>query len=270
MSDVREGFYRQVMQALDDGAVPFLVGGAVALAEYSGVTRTTKDLDLFIRKTSWDAAAEALTRHGVKPTLPYPHWLGKAEGNGELVDLIFNGGNGLTPVDDGWFTYARDATVFGLPIKMCAPEEMIWSKAFVMERERFDGADVLHLLRGTGATLDWPRLVSRFGAHWRVLLTHLILFDFAYPGERAVVPRWVVRSLASHLTGVAAEGDEARVCRGTLLSRTQYLVDLEAWHYRDAREWPFGPIPKEELQVWTDAIAEETKPRPATNIADEA
>ena len=27
-------------------------------------------------------------------------------------------------------------------------EESLWQKAFIMERERYDGADVAHLLRG--------------------------------------------------------------------------------------------------------------------------
>jgi hypothetical protein len=30
---------------------------------------------------------------------------------------------------------------YDVPVIFCPPEEMIWSKAFVMERERYDGAD---------------------------------------------------------------------------------------------------------------------------------
>ena len=64
-------------------------------------------------------------------------------------------------------------------------EEMIWSKAFLMERERFDGADVLHLMRARQKEINWPRLLSRFGEHWRVLLSHLVLFPYVYPNEPA-------------------------------------------------------------------------------------
>jgi hypothetical protein len=35
---------------------------------------------------------------------------------------------------------------------------MIWSKGFVMERERFDGADVTHLLRAVGPKLNWDHV----------------------------------------------------------------------------------------------------------------
>ena len=61
---------------------------------------------------------------------------------------------------------------------------MIWTKAFVMERERYDGGDVAHLLLKCSEQLDWHRLVSRFDSHWRVLLSHLILFGYIYPSEK--------------------------------------------------------------------------------------
>ena len=34
-----------------------------------------------------------------------------------------------------------------MPGPLIPAEEMIWSKAFIMERERYDGADVAHILR---------------------------------------------------------------------------------------------------------------------------
>jgi hypothetical protein len=44
-------------------------------------------------------------------------------------------------VDDLWFAHATPGDVLGIPVRLCPPEEMIWSKAFIMERERYDGAD---------------------------------------------------------------------------------------------------------------------------------
>ena len=69
-------------------------------------------------------------------------------------------------------------------LRLCPLEELVWSKAFVQERERFDGADVLHLLRDAGRDIDWPRLVARFGDYWPVLLSHLVSFHFVYPDHR--------------------------------------------------------------------------------------
>jgi hypothetical protein len=41
-----------------------------------------------------------------------------------------------------------------------------------------------------------------------------------------------------------------------LLSREQYLVDVERFGYRDARVEPLGRMTPEELDVWTAAINE--------------
>jgi hypothetical protein len=38
------------------------------------------------------------------------------------------------------------------------------------------------------------------------------------------------------------------VCRGTLLSPTQYLIDVEQWGYHDARLPPFGHMTPEQIE----------------------
>ena len=116
--------------------------------------------------------------------MPFPHWLGKIHAGQHFMDVIFNSGNGVARVDDLWFDHAPRTNVLGVIVRLSPAEEMIWSKAFIQERERFDGADVLHLLREVGPSLDWPRLLMRFGDYWRVLLSHLILFGFVYPDKR--------------------------------------------------------------------------------------
>ena len=57
------------------------------------------------------------------------------------------------------------SVVLEVPVHLAAAEEMIWSKAFVMERERYDGADILHILRKSAREVDWVRLLRRFGPH---------------------------------------------------------------------------------------------------------
>ncbi len=102
-------------------------------------------------------------------------------------------------MDDSWFDRARDDKLLGVPVKLCAPEEMIWMKAYVMERERFDGADIAHILRCCASEIDWRHLVRRFGPDWRVLLSHLILFGYIYPGERARIPAAIMEDLITQL-----------------------------------------------------------------------
>ena len=47
---------------------------------------------------------------------------------------------------------------------------------------------------------------------------------------------------------------DSKVCQGTLLSRAQYLVDVDEWGYEDARQQPRGAMTAEQLAVWTAAI----------------
>jgi hypothetical protein len=160
----------------------------------------------------------------------------------------------MCPVDDAWFPHAEDGRVLGLPARLCPVEEMIWSKAYVQERERFDGADITHLLRACGHRLRWSHLLDRFGPHWRLLLSHLILFGFVYPGEQDRVPPEVLRDLLRRLHRELDDPQpRSRLCQGTLLSRAQYLVDLTKWGYRDARGWPSGPMSPDAVDEWTAA-----------------
>lgn len=226
----------EALRALSESRVPFLVAGAYAFFEYTGIFRDTKDLDVFLRERDLDEAFAALEQAGFRTHLLDPGWIGKAYRGEWFVDLIFSSGNGIAVVDERWFEHARPARVMDVDVLLAPPEEMIWSKAFVLERERYDGADVNHLLRSCGDTLDWDHLLFRFDRYWEVLLSHLLLYRFAYPGERSKVPRRVLDALLARVHG---EGDDhpRPICRGNLMSRVQYQHDLERLGYEDGRSW---------------------------------
>jgi hypothetical protein len=256
--------YRAALEALHAAGVDFLIGGAHALAPYTGIFRDTKDLDVFLRKEDCEYALAVLDAAGFAGELTFPHWLAKAYVGDRYIDLIFSAGNGVAVVDDLWFTHATPGTVLGIPVWLCPPEEMIWSKAFIMERERYDGADVAHLIQVCGRDLDWRRLLARFGRHWRVLLSHLVLFGFIYPGERACIPEAVMASLVRRLDRERGwPGETGRVCDGTLLSRQQYLVDVNERGYADGRLAPRGDMLAADIANWTAAISSSPTPAPA-------
>lgn len=250
-------FYRRALAALRAARVPFLIGGTYALNYYVSIPCKTKDLDLFVSPHERHHALAVLQTAGYHTAITSPHWLGKATCGEEQLDVIFSSGNGFADVDELWFAHAVEGVLYGIPVQFCPPEETLWSKAYIMERERFDGADVVHLLRACGARLDWPRVLRRFGPHWRVLLSHLILFGFIYPAERHCIPAWVMQELLDRLQHEAHDPPASeRVCQGTLLSRAQYLVDIGAWGYHDARRPPTGRLTDEEVAQWTAAIHE--------------
>ena len=249
-------FYRRVLGLLAREQVPFLVGGAFAHACYTGIRRSTKDLDLFIRREDFDRIRALVEGEGWRTELTFPHWLAKVYCGEDFIDLIFNSGNGVTPVDERWFRNNESATVLGVPVMIANVEDSFLSKAFIMERERYDGADIAHLLQANAERIDWARLVERFGAHWRVLLAHLALFGFIYPGERQRVPQWVMEQLMDKLQAEVAQppARDERVCAGTLISREQYLHDVEQLGYTDGRLTPASTMTESDVATWTRSI----------------
>ena len=107
-------FYRSVLRALKQREVPFLVGGAFAMARYTQIDRPTKDLDLMVRRAHWPAVARALRQAGIYTRLSFPHWLGKALAGRAQVDIIFSSGNAVAAVDDTWFAHAVPGARAGL------------------------------------------------------------------------------------------------------------------------------------------------------------
>lgn len=249
-------FYLPAVLALNHAEVPFLVGGAYAFEHFTGIERNLKDFDIFVRPEDCPRVLDELSRIGYQTAVTFPHWLAKAICGQHYIDVIFNSGNGVARVDDEWFRHAILEDFLGEPIRICPAVETIWSKAFVMERERYDGADVAHLFLHCGKDLDWQRLLDRFGPHWRLLLSHIVLFGFIYPGERSRIPEWVVESLLQNLREESALAAAEKTCQGTLVSREQYLIDLERG-YQDARLGPKGNLTKEEADQWTAAIGKD-------------
>jgi hypothetical protein len=249
----RRVFFHDALERLIQAQAPFLVGGAFAFEKYTGISRDTKDFDIFVLPGDAQRVLDVLAT-AYHTELTYPHWLGKVISDDGFIDVIFSSGNGLSRVDADWFDYAHEGVALDLPLRFCPPEETIWSKGFVMERNRYDGADIAHLLYARAEELDWSRLLCRFGVHWRVLLSHLILFGFVFPDKREAIPAWVMDELTGRL-GVGDRAEDglaaARVCRGPLLSLLQYQSDLERYDYQDAREVPHGNMLPEEIEFWT-------------------
>jgi len=227
------------LRALVDARVPHVVAGAYAFFAYTGIYRDTKDLDVFLRAQDLEDAFRALEAQGFRTELSDPGWIAKAWRGEWFVDLIFSSGNGVAVVDDPWFTHARPCEVMGVQTRIAPPEEMIWSKSFVLERERYDGSDVNHLVHACAKEMDWDRLLMRFDRYPEVLLSHLLMFEFVYPGAREDVPSRVMETLWER-TRQGHPMPPAHVCRGPLVSRCLYQHDLDHHGLLDGRSWDEG------------------------------
>jgi hypothetical protein len=255
---VEQQVHGRALALLQDAGIQPMVGGAYAMRTHAGLWRDTKDLDLFLRKDQVHQALRLLADAGYQTEMTDPLWIAKAIDGPFFIDLIFSSGNGIAVVDQEWEKRAARAEVLGREALIVPAEEMIWQKAYIQERERFDGADIHHLIRCRGAQLDWEHVLRRFGDHWPILLGHLISFRFSFPSDKEQVPTWVMRELMARLEREEGEPPaSARICRGTLLSRQQYLSEVRDHGYRDARElevdgwsgdtrWPVRAWPPEE------------------------
>ena len=252
-------FYRRAVDALLAARAPFLVGGSYAFERYTGIARHSKDFDIFAREQDVDAILTILEAMGCRAERTFPHWLAKAYQRDDYVDVIYGGGSGIATVDEQWFEHAVDGEVLGARVKLIPAEEMIWSKGFVMERERYDGADLAHVILRRGKQLDWDRLLHRFGPDWRVLMGHLVMFGYVYPSERDTVPRRVMDELGERLRRESASAPPGeKVCRGPVVSRLQYLTDVREWGFSDARVVdPRIHMTAEDVDLWTKAALAE-------------
>jgi len=253
-------FYKRAIELLRQSEIPFLLGGAYGVCVYTGLARHTKDVDLFIRAVDLDRALAIFEKDGCRTEKTFPHWLAKVYLGQNVIDLIYAAGNGLGLVDDSWFTRGRDDELLGLPVKVMGPEEIIWMKAFVQERERFDGADIAHMIQSCAESIDWAYLRTRFGADWRVLFSFLVLFGYIYPSERHRIPADLMQELTRLLAHEQTALFRKRICRGTFLSRAQFLPDVNELGYRDARLEARTTMTAKDIALWTAASEKDNRP----------
>jgi hypothetical protein len=234
--DEEREVYRLALKTLNDAAIPFVVAGAYAIYEHTGIYRQTKDLDLFVEPSIVIPAARALHDAGFILRLEDLHWLAKGFVGDKFVDLIYGMGNGLAFIDDQWFSHSCPGVLAAHEVRIAPTEELIWHRLFINERHRHDMSDILHLILCEGESLDWERLLRRVGEHWPLLLAQLQMFHYVYPGYRANVPGWVTERLFERARAdVPLDQDEADVTRGTLISRFSFAIDVREWGFVDPR-----------------------------------
>jgi hypothetical protein len=226
--------YRRALEALNNARISYVVAGAYAIYEHTGIYRKTKDLDLFFEPSSVPAAAAALRSAEFVTRLEDSHWLAKATMGECFVDLIYGMGNGVARIDEGWIRNSRPGILAAAPVRIAPAEELIWHRLFINERHRHDMSDVVHLILCLGDTLDWKRLVDRTGEHWPLLLAQLLTFRYVYPAYRGNVPQWVMDQLLARVRAQENElGSEIEFTRGPLISRFSFSIDVREWGFVD-------------------------------------
>jgi hypothetical protein len=181
-------------------------------------------------------ALKVLEEDGFETEITDPVWLAKARRDGFFVDMITGMSNGVIRVDYSWIRRASRSQIFGLSVRVLAPEELIASKIFVTRRERFDGADIAHVIYGTRGKLDWARLMKLIGEHWQMLLWSLVLYHYIYPANSDYVPPQIWDELLNRFKVELAHPNKDLEFRGSLIDDKMFAIDVKEWGKRDILE----------------------------------
>src|SRR3569833_2455916 len=152
-------FYKEALEIILESLLPFLLGGVFAMFHLTGIYRDTKDLDLFCKASDYPKILKFFADKGYRTDLYDVRWLAKVYKDDYIIDIIFDTVNNICRVDDSWLKYATKARFMGVDVLLLAPEELVFCKLYVLNRERYDAADINHVLLKTGWDFDWKRLL---------------------------------------------------------------------------------------------------------------
>ena len=230
-----ENFYSECIRMLASSDVPFLLSGTYALACYTGISRPTKDVDIFAKAGDALRILSYFKDNGFDVQVIDERWLARVVRGELFMDVIFNMPTASNHVTDEWFEGAPKSQIFNTSVKLVPPTEFVWSKIFVQDRYRYDGADVAHMILKRHEEIDWRRLLSHMELYWEVLLVALLNFRFIYPSERDIVPDWLVDELLERLNAQRSmPAPDKKVCRGRIFSPRDYQIDIDQWGFSEA------------------------------------
>ncbi len=216
-----EEFYSRVLTGAIRSQIPFMVGGNYAFERYTGLSRATKDLDLFCKPDDVIRILRSLGDQQFHVELTDHRWLAKIIDRDFYVDLIFNSANGRIPVTDVWLENAPLDTILNQSVMLIPPEEMICSNLYIMARDCFHGHDVYKLTHALGAELDWGRIWQYMKEDWQVLYAQLILYGFVFPQDQDTIPDWLMKELRTRESDRSTT-NITRSSGGILLSPFEY------------------------------------------------
>jgi hypothetical protein len=219
---------KAAIDAALDRDILFALGGGLAFSEYAERMRNTKDLDLFILPKDRGAVIEALTETGFSDYFdekPYDRsWIYRAVREHVIVDIIWTMPNHRMVVDEDWLTRGWDIDIRGVCMKLLPAEELLWSKLFVMQKDRCDWPDLLNLLRARSHDFDWERLLAKAGRDTILIGGLLSVFRWLVPRQANEVPSWVWDRVGLLRTDAVDDNGEHEARA----------------HLLDSRDW-FGP-----------------------------
>jgi hypothetical protein len=228
--DAQWRIYQQVIEEAQKRGIPFALGGAFAIATYTGYWRNTKDLDLYVLPEYRERMIQVLTDVGLTDYYdenPYDRWwIYRGHGGDTIVDIIWAMANHRSQIDELWMS-GPEVVLHGYALKALPAEAMLWDKLYIMQRDRCDWPDVLNLLYAAGREIRWEYILRRMGADAALLAGVLSVFAWLAPGLARELPEWLWGKLRiAPPLPAAVEIDQARVS----------LLDRRPWFGADRKK----------------------------------
>ena len=223
LSEEQFPVYVDVVREATARKIPFALGGSLAMTFYARKpVRNPKDLDLYVKPEDRDAMIEVLKHLNLRDyydTVPYDRgWIYRSTDDNVIVDVIWSMVNRRATVDDEWLTHGDSVSFAGEKLKLIPIEEMIWSKLYVLQRDRCDWPDILNIIDQVGKSLDWARLLDRIGEDGPLLHGVLDIYRWLCPDQAKCLPSWIWAELGQPAT------------RGNGITRERAnLIDSRPW-----------------------------------------
>lgn len=225
--DEQWSVYQRILKSARTHSLRFALGGAFAVANYTGRWRNTKDLDFYVHPQDKDKLIEIVTAAGMQDyydQLPYQrHWIYRAIQDDTIVDIIWAMANGRAQVDERWLRFGPQVQVRGEQVHLVPAEELIWAKLYVMQRERCDWPDILNIIHATAETLDWGHLVTRLDQDVPLLEGLLVVFSWLSTGRTQALPLWLLTRLSLDDSQLNFSADRTR-SRACLLDNRPWFI----------------------------------------------
>jgi hypothetical protein len=221
--------YIDLIHLIKQAGIPFALGGGLAFSEYSGRARNTKDIDFFVLPEHHEQVVEMVGQTGFRDLYekePYDRaWIYRGYKEDLIVDIIWAMANQRTDVDEGWHQGGHTIQIHGEPVMLLPVEELVWSKLYVLQRQRTDWPDLLNILYEQAGDLDWERMLARVEQDAQLLGGVMNVFKWLCPACAAALPSWIWAKMGLAEPQPAPGAQE---------------VDCHRVHLLDSRDW-FGP-----------------------------
>lgn len=222
--------YSCVLDKLTDADIRFALGGGLAVGVYTGRLRNTKDLDIYVVPEDRDRVVEIMTSCGLADYFdkkPYDRkWIYRGNRDDVIFDAIFAMANQRTVVDREWLDRGPIISMFDRNVRVIPAEELIWSKLYVVQRDRCDWPDILNLVYATGAHLDWQHLMARVAEDAPLLKGLLSMFSWVSPERAGSIPKRVWDMLGLPVPKQAHD-PEGRPARPDLLDTRPWFFEQD-------------------------------------------